>query len=518
MSTENLWKQLSDAGFTVGNFETTTHVTPWYLRVLVGFSGWLASFFLFGFIALLFPGILFDSNTGYLSVIGLVFCFASYCLYRFIDQNDFTSQLALCFSLCGQLVLAIAWVIKSHESFFVFFVLAGYQALLAYLFPNFLHRVLCTWFASISLYWGFSTLNLSILANALIISTTVALWTQEHNWGKNRKQNEAFGFGLAIALLHLAGQFLFVGDIAREVRNLDYTAYQQELTFVLLLVVFSLLVRHIFRVANIEHNPIKTIRLILISAIYAALAWFVPSAASALLLVTLGFYTQRKSLMALGTLALVTFVSWYYYFLDQSLLYKSIILMGLGLVALGTTVTFHLEKKYRDIFSESRNNIFQKQKIYILLVSLVILSVVNFGIYQKEQHLKEGRTVYLKLAPVDPRSLMQGDYMRLRFELENSLRSNIDLDEPQNGLVIVNIDAKNIGHFEQIKNGGELNENQVALQYRVRNSRIKFATNAFFFQEGKADHFSKAEFGEFKVAENGALLLVAMRDKDLNRL
>ncbi|MFX7329222.1 GDYXXLXY domain-containing protein, partial [Acinetobacter baumannii] len=34
---------------------------------------------------------------------------------------------------------------------------------------------------------------------------------------------------------------------------------------------------------------------------------------------------------------------------------------------------------------------------------------------QKEMLLKEGQLVLLPLAPVDPRSLMQGDYMALRY-------------------------------------------------------------------------------------------------------
>jgi uncharacterized membrane-anchored protein len=60
----------------------------------------------------------------------------------------------------------------------------------------------------------------------------------------------------------------------------------------------------------------------------------------------------------------------------------------------------------------------------VALVSLVvILALVNWSIFGKEKQLAEGKIVYLDLAPVDPRSLMQGDYMALRFQLANEVYS-----------------------------------------------------------------------------------------------
>ena len=41
--------------------------------------------------------------------------------------------------------------------------------------------------------------------------------------------------------------------------------------------------------------------------------------------------------------------------------------------------------------------------------------MANGSIWQREQLLGSGRVVILELAPVDPRSLMQGDYMALTF-------------------------------------------------------------------------------------------------------
>src|SRR5690606_17741733 len=52
-----------------------------------------------------------------------------------------------------------------------------------------------------------------------------------------------------------------------------------------------------------------------------------------------------------------------------------------------------------------------------LVAGLLVLGVVNYAIHGKERVIRNGEVVFLELAPVDPRSLMQGDYMALRFQL-----------------------------------------------------------------------------------------------------
>lgn len=158
---------------------------------------------------------------------------------------------------------------------------------------------------------------------------------------------------------------------------------------------------------------------------------------------------------------------------------------------------------------------------------LIILLLVNYSIINKEKHLAEGTVVYLELAPVDPRSLMQGDYMALRFGIENEVRKalnkqGIDLVDSSDGKVIVSIDDKKIASFTRLSSAGSgedvVKHNEIEIMFRVRDSRVKFATNAFFFQEGKAEQYSVARYGQFRVSDKGELLLVEMYDKDLNNL
>ena len=58
----------------------------------------------------------------------------------------------------------------------------------------------------------------------------------------------------------------------------------------------------------------------------------------------------------------------------------------------------------------------------IAIASLVLnLLILNSFIALKQKHLSNGKIVYLRLAPIDPRSIMQRYYMALRFTLADSI-------------------------------------------------------------------------------------------------
>jgi uncharacterized membrane-anchored protein len=91
-------------------------------------------------------------------------------------------------------------------------------------------------------------------------------------------------------------------------------------------------------------------------------------------------------------------------------------------------------------------------------------------------------------------------------------------DVPADGRIIVKVDERGVGTFVRRDGGEPLAQNEVALRYRIRDGRVKFATNAYFFQEGHARLYERARYGEFRVAPSGELLLARMRDAKLERL
>ncbi len=163
-----------------------------------------------------------------------------------------------------------------------------------------------------------------------------------------------------------------------------------------------------------------------------------------------------------------------------------------------------------------------------LLWMVVVFVIINWSILAKEQHLANGKIVFLELIPVDPRSLMQGDYMALRFSLSDAIYRDLEkvADQKgrrkravaQDGFVIVTLDDKKIASYKEFYSDQVLSENDIILRYRVRNGKVKFATNAFFFQEGHGKYYEPALYGQFRVDAKGELLLVAMYDKELKKL
>ena len=88
----------------------------------------------------------------------------------------------------------------------------------------------------------------------------------------------------------------------------------------------------------------------------------------------------------------------------------------------------------------------------------------------------------------------------------------------RDGYVVVSADSRNIATYKALYDGQELAADEMRLQYRVRDGRIKFATNAFFFQEGHASVYEAAKYGEFRVNQQGEVLLTNMFDAELNKL
>ena len=157
------------------------------------------------------------------------------------------------------------------------------------------------------------------------------------------------------------------------------------------------------------------------------------------------------------------------------------------------------------------------RKLIVIVAGVLVLALVNVVVFQRERLLESGRVVLLELAPVDPRSLLQGDYMALEF------RAALDAgrswsSEPPGRCAVIAVDERGVGRFVRRDDGAALGAADVRLRYRVRDQRVRLVTNAWFFEEGRAEAFAKARYGEFRVAPDGEALLARMLDERLQPL
>ncbi|MEP6875610.1 MAG: GDYXXLXY domain-containing protein [Burkholderiales bacterium] len=155
----------------------------------------------------------------------------------------------------------------------------------------------------------------------------------------------------------------------------------------------------------------------------------------------------------------------------------------------------------------------------IALGALLVLGALNTAMVGKERIKRSGEVVYLPLAPVDPRSLIQGDYMALRFALTADLerREEADKRSAREGTLAfasVALDGRRVGRLADDGKAPALK-----LRYRIRHGQVWLGTNAFFFEEGTAERFNGARYGEFRVdRESGEAVLVGLRDDRLAAL
>jgi uncharacterized membrane-anchored protein len=119
--------------------------------------------------------------------------------------------------------------------------------------------------------------------------------------------------------------------------------------------------------------------------------------------------------------------------------------------------------------------------------------------------------VLLELAPVDPRSLIQGDYMRLDYAIGRQLADSVRW--PRRGAIVVALDAAGVARLVRRHEPGEpLAANERLLRYRRQDGRLAVGSNAFHFQEGDAPLYAGARYGELRVAGSGTSVLVGLRD------
>lgn len=156
------------------------------------------------------------------------------------------------------------------------------------------------------------------------------------------------------------------------------------------------------------------------------------------------------------------------------------------------------------------------------LVLALFLAVYNAAILGKERLLASGETMILALAPVDPRSLMQGDYMILNIAEGRAMtRDAGDGDGPggRERTAVMAPDETGLWTYRRLDRGETLDARERRLIFRPQgDGSAKIAGGSWFFEEGQGAAYARARFAELRVAPDGTALIAALLDADRNRL
>lgn len=283
----------------------------------------------------------------------------------------------------------------------------------------------------------------------------------------------------------------------------------------------------------------------------ASLGWLgAPGVSMALLWLVLAYAMGQRALLVFAVLSLLAYLSRFYYQMDATLLQKSLVLgltggwLLLSWFALRAKAsvmsaahvgqqTVDAPQAYGQTSVGNDVGLHSPWAVAGLWAGLaIVLLVVNSGIYQREQILTHGQTVVLALAPVDPRSLMQGDYMALRFAAEQETRQWLEQAPAQvaaavkaqrGGWLVLRADTHGVHHVEAVlavfpdAAGGGADAGQgtapLLLEFRLRDRGVRIVTDAWFFPEGQAERYEQAGYGELRVSRSGVGLLTRMLDE-----
>ncbi|WP_421353902.1 GDYXXLXY domain-containing protein [Aeromonas veronii] len=155
------------------------------------------------------------------------------------------------------------------------------------------------------------------------------------------------------------------------------------------------------------------------------------------------------------------------------------------------------------------------RQLALLLSGLAILAGINATVWRYEHAMSSGEVVLLRLAPVDPRSLMQGDYMRLNYEIARELTSR-DARATQNkgsDTLVIRLDAHQVATLVADGKPDRLASDERLLQVHQSERQWQIGPDAYFFEEGTGEQYEAARYGEFRLQADGKTLLVGLRDE-----
>ena len=169
-------------------------------------------------------------------------------------------------------------------------------------------------------------------------------------------------------------------------------------------------------------------------------------------------------------------------------------------------------------------------KKILLIINIVILFVVTgFSANKEEGYKKSDSYFYLELAPVDPRSLLQGDYMTLNYDIidkaqeiifngiYDSKNENNEFLDMRKGYIVVSLDENKVAKFVKLSKEKTDEKDLLFIAFKSDGFNVNINANSYLFQEGTGDKYENAHYSKVVLVDN-KLRLVDLRDKDFKEI
>ena len=329
----DLWSRLLAQGLVKGSIPYSSETeSPWYMRGMAAATGSIAALFILTALFMTLSRLLED-NTGRI-IIGLILESSALFLFRSPQANGFRAQFALALSGAAQILLIWSlWSILEKSPTLLALAIICLELGLLFLVRNSIHRLACAFIAGGALLLLLNQYDLNSLGAPLLMGAACWLWLNEIRRPDRIQVLQPLAWGLTLmALLALNWSEFNLWLRLLPQGHEDQHPLIISIKILLTIGIAAGMLVNLYREAGV--GPLSLFglaTLILLSLLCAA----IPGVGFSLLLMLIAFARGNRILLYTGLAALLYHLSRYYYVLDLSLLYKSTLLLGCGLLLLG---------------------------------------------------------------------------------------------------------------------------------------------------------------------------------------
>ncbi len=319
--------------------------SPWFISLFFGFSGILASLFFMGFLTLLLvESDIFDSFIG-LFITGTVVSGVGGCLFynAHIRHSPFWNSLAFALTLTGQAYITFGLLFEGFEQPLSVLLLLLVQLLMTMIIPNFIYRLLSATAALFCVIYLCSYYNIDELSLGLLSLLTILTQLQRYPLLQRVPEQwqvyieaviSAFGYASAFVLLSVSVYFIsaeYRGGFSNNSDTFSYNYYLAQGLLSLASLYAALLILKRYRIQLVSVTGLLILCAI---TVLGVMSIYVSGLLATSLIIVIAFANSQRILLGLGVTALVSYIFWYYYQLDTSLLLKSasMLIIGMGLL------------------------------------------------------------------------------------------------------------------------------------------------------------------------------------------
>ena len=324
--------------------------TPWFIHLFFGFSGVVSSVFLVGFLTLLLTQIGIFEHVGLQLIIGIALSAVAFAAFthKKTRQNTFWNSLAFAISGAGQMYLLFALFSSALTDLSKIWLFVLLQIIMTLIMPNFVYRLLSSMATLGGLVYLLNFYQLPELSMGLLALITIMANVQRYpllsRLSIKRKITQrqitafniskALSYASAIILLGIS-VYLISAEYGRSFIN-DGQAFSYNYILAQGLLILASLYATYLILKRYHIAPLAKPSLIIMSIviILGILSVYVSGLLATSLVIAIAFANSQRVLLGLGVVALVSYIFWYYYQLDTSLLIKSGSMLIIGLVVL----------------------------------------------------------------------------------------------------------------------------------------------------------------------------------------